>query len=61
MKGRQSEKRDHLDYLGLMRDRQVRAYHLVREEDQLAKAKHQAANDENEKIMDNEIRFETGN
>ena len=60
VKGHQSEKRDHLDYLGLMRDRQARAYNLVREEDRLTKAKHQAANDEIEKIVNNKTRFETG-
>ena len=60
VKDHQSEKRDHLDYLGLMRDRQVRAYNLVREEDRLTKAKHQAANDEIEQIMNNKTRFETG-
>ena len=35
VKSHQSEKRDYLDYLGLMRDRQVRAHNLVREEDRL--------------------------
>ena len=60
VKGHQSEKRDHVDYFGLMRDRQVRAYNLVREEDRLIKAKQQAANDEIEQIMNNKTRFETG-
>ena len=44
----------------MMRDRQVRAYNLVREDDRLTKAKHQATNDKIEKIMNNETRFETG-
>ena len=43
-----------------MRDRQVRAYNLVREENRLTKAKHQAANDEIEQVMNNKTRFETG-
>ena len=43
VKGHQSAKRDQLDYLELMRDRHIRAYNLVREEDRLIKAKHQAA------------------
>ena len=60
VKGHESEKRDHFDYWGLMRDRQVRAYNLVREEDLLTEARHQAANDEIEQIMNNKTRFETG-
>ena len=59
-KGHQSEKRDHLDYLGLMRDKQARAYNLVSEEDRLTKAKHQAADDEIKQIMNNKTRFEMG-
>lgn len=53
MEGHQREKRDHLDYLGLMRDRQdlVRAYNLVRKKDRLTNAKHQAANYDIEKIL----------
>lgn len=33
-------KRDQLDYLNFMKDRQVKAYNLVRKEDKLIKAKH---------------------
>lgn len=42
--GHQSLKQDQLDYLNLMRDRQIKAYQLVREEDRLIKAKHEEAN-----------------
>ena len=59
VKGHQSKKRYHLDYLGLMRDRQVRAYNLVRQENRLTKAKHQAANNEIEQIVNNKTGFET--
>lgn len=44
-RGHQSLKQDQLDYLNLMRDRQIKAYQLVREEDRLIKAKHDAANE----------------
>ena len=43
VKGHQGLKRDQLDYLQLMRERQSRAYELVRKEDFLIKAKHEAA------------------
>lgn len=38
--GNQGLKSDQLNYLNLMRDRQVKAYELVREEDRITKAKH---------------------
>ena len=44
VKGHQCLKQDHLDYLELMRDRQVKAYKLVKEEDRLIKARHEANN-----------------
>ena len=53
VKGHQCEKLDNLNYLGLTRDRQVREYNLVKEEDRLTKAKQQAANDEIDKITNN--------
>ena len=53
VKGHQCEKSDNLDYLCLTRDRQVREYNLVKEEDRLTKAKQQAANDEIDKITNN--------
>ena len=39
VKGHQSAKRDQHDYIALIRDRLVRAYNLVREEDRLKKGK----------------------
>ena len=53
MKGHQSAKRDQHDYLELMRDRQVRAYRLIREEDRLVKANHQAANESTDAAVNN--------
>ena len=57
LKGHQSAKRDQLDYRELTRDRQVRAYRLVREEDPLIKAKHQAANEKIDAAMNNRMKF----
>ena len=45
IKGWQSTARDQLDYLHLMKDRQTRAYELVKESDRLMKAKHRANNE----------------
>ena len=59
-KGHQSEKRDRLDFIELIRDRQIRAYNLVREEDRLPKAKHEAANEEIDAAMNNKSKFELG-
>ena len=61
-KTHQSEKRGQLDFLELMRDRLIRAYNLVQEEDRLLKAKHEAANEEIEAAMSNKSKFkqETG-
>ena len=59
-KGHQSEKRDQLDFIESIRDRQIRAYNLVREEDRLLKAKHEAANEEIDAAMNNESKFEIG-
>ena len=44
-RGHQGLRRDQLDFLQLMRERQNRAYELVRKEDFLIRAKHQAANE----------------
>ena len=60
VKGHQSAKRDQLDYLELMRDRQVRAYRLIREEDRLIKAKHQANNEKIYAAMNNRTKFVVG-
>ena len=59
-KGHQSEKRDQLDFLELMRGRQLRAYNLVREEDRSLKVKHEAANEEIEAAMNSILKFEVG-
>ena len=44
-RGHHGLRRDQLDFLQLMRERQNRAYELVRKEDFFIKAKHQAANE----------------
>ena len=44
IKGHQGLKQDQLDYLELMRDRQVKSYKFVKHEDCLAKARHEANN-----------------
>ena len=44
VKGHQGLKQDQLDYLELMRDRQVKSCKLVKHEDRLAKARHEANN-----------------
>ena len=44
-RGHQGLRRDQLDFLQLMRERQNRVYELVRKGDFLTKAKHQAANE----------------
>ena len=50
VRGHQGLKADQLDYLQLMRERQVKAYELVRQEDFLIKAKHEARNQEIEEL-----------
>ena len=60
VKGHQIAKRDPLDILELVRDRQVRAYNLVREEDRLTKSKRQAANGDFDAIVNNRMKFEVG-
>ena len=47
----QGLRRDQLDFLQLMRERQNRAFELVRKEDFLIKAKHHAANDKLKSIF----------
>ena len=44
-KGHQGLKQDQLNYLELMRGRQVKTYELVKGEDRLIKARHEAANE----------------
>ena len=43
-RGHQGLRQDQLDYLSLMRNRQTKAYELVRGEDRITKAKHDAKN-----------------
>ena len=43
-----------------MRDRRLRAYNLVREEDRSLKVKHEAANEEIEAAMNSKLKFEVG-
>ena len=56
----QGLRRDHLDFLQLMRERQNRAYELVRKEDFLIKAKHQAANEKSNSIFRQRPNFAAG-
>ncbi|CAB1103461.1 unnamed protein product [Ectocarpus sp. CCAP 1310/34] len=42
--GNQGLKQDQLDYLNVMRDKQGKAYELVREQDKITKAKHEKSN-----------------
>ena len=60
VKGHQGLKRDQLDYLQLMRERQNRAYELVKKEDFLIKAKHEAANEKLNSILHRRPNFEAG-
>lgn len=49
-----------MDYLELMSDRQVKANELVKEEDRLIKARHEAANENLEEKMNRRPKFEVG-
>ena len=60
VKGHQGLKQDRLDYLELMRDRQVKAYELVKEEDRLIKARHEAANENLAELINRRPKFEVG-
>ena len=57
-RGHQELIRDLLDFLRLMRERQNRAYELVRKDDFLTKAKHQAANEKLNLIFRQRLNFE---
>ena len=59
-RGRQGLRRDQLDFLQLMRERQNRAYELVRKEDFLIKAKHRAANEKLNSIFRQRPNFAAG-
>ena len=60
VRGHQGLKQDQLDYLELMRDRQVRALKLVKEEDRLVKARHEAANEHLQELITKRPKFEAG-
>ena len=49
-----------MDYLELMRDRQRKAYELVKEEDRLIKARHEAANENLAELITRRPKFEVG-
>lgn len=61
IKGVQSTKRDQLDSLQLMKDRQVKAYRLVVESDKLTKEKHRANNEQIDNTITKRPIFEVGN
>lgn len=60
IKGWQSKKRDDLDYLQLMKERQVKAYELVAEKDRLTKEKHRANNEKLDNIVTKRPHYEPG-
>lgn len=59
-RGHQGLNKDQMDYLDLMKDRQVKAYNLVREEDRLMKAKHEKNNQILHLLVNKKPRFEVG-
>ena len=59
-RGHQGLRRDQLDFLQLMRERQNRVYELVRIEDFLIEAKHQAANEKLNSIFPRRPNFAAG-
>ena len=58
--GHQGLRRDQLDFLQLMQERQKRAYQLVRKEGFLVKAKHHAANEKLNSIFRQRRNFAAG-
>ena len=60
VKGHQGPKQDQLDYLELMRDRQVKAYKLVQEEDRLITARHEANNEHLAELINRRLKLEVG-
>ena len=60
VKGHQGLKQDQLDYLELRRDRQVKAYELVKEENHLIKARHEANNKHLAELINRPPKFEVG-
>ena len=59
-RGHQGLRADQREYLDLMFDRQKRAYQLVREEDQITKAKHRQNNEELDDVLHKRPKFEAG-
>ena len=51
LRGHQGLNQDQLEYLELMRERQIKAYQLLNEEDRLTKAKHEADNEHLEELI----------
>ena len=60
VKGHQGLKQDQLDYLELMRDRQVKAYKLVRDEDRIIKARREANNEHLAELFNRRPTFRVG-
>ena len=58
--GMQSKKRDDLDYLQLMRERQTQAYQLAVEKDQLTKEKHRANNEALDNVLTKRVVYQPG-
>ena len=60
VKSHQGLKQDQLDYIELMRYRQVKTYKLVKEEDRLIKARHDASNEHLAELINRRPMFEVG-
>ena len=60
VKGHQGLKQDQLDYIELMRYRQVKTYKLVKEEDRLIKARHDASNEHLAELINRRPMFDVG-
>ena len=60
VRGHQGLKQDQLDFLGLMRDMQIKAFELLKEEDRLIKARHAAANEHLEEIRSRYPKYSAG-
>lgn len=58
--GNQGLKQDQLDYLNLMRDKQRKAYELVREQDKITKAKHEKSNQVLSSIIGKRPKYKEG-
>ncbi|CAB1105230.1 unnamed protein product [Ectocarpus sp. CCAP 1310/34] len=58
--GNQGLKQDQLDYLNLMRDKQRKAYELVREQDKITKSKHEKSNQVLNSIIGKRPKYKEG-